>query len=423
MSRRSLAVPGMFVPSSLRTTVTGDGSAAVMRSPIGTCSAAASAESVSSVGLPRPPSSADSVAFATPDVRPKSESDRLRSVRRRRRLVPTTLTISFAIANVHANGTNDLPGGRPARVAAGGRRRRLRDHLRRAGPPGRLRPRGHHPLLDRHVRRQRPVRRGLDRPRRRHGGRGGRRRAAAQRPLPADRPLHRAVAAGAAAGPRGAGSGRRRRVLGGQPSGRRPLRPGAAGGRRGHDLGGVGRVLDGGHRRRVRARRPRDARPRRGVPRALPRAARRPGPRAAAAARRAGRRRRRADDGPAHAAGRADRGGRGRVPRRRGAGAMSTTWIVVAGAGGGTLLLKGLAPAVLGGRTLPPRLVGAMALLAPTLLAALIVTNTFASGRDLVVDARAAGLAAALIAVLLRAPVLVVILVAAVTAGGLRALT
>lgn len=102
---------------------------------------------------------------------------------------------------------------------------------------------------------------------------------------------------------------------------------------------------------------------------------------------------------------------------------MSTTWIVVLGAGGGTLVLKGLAPAVLGGRALPPRLVGAMALLAPTLLAALIVTNTFATGRDLVLDARAAGLAAALIAVLLRAPVLVVILAAAVTAAGLRALT
>jgi len=102
---------------------------------------------------------------------------------------------------------------------------------------------------------------------------------------------------------------------------------------------------------------------------------------------------------------------------------MSTTWIVVLGAGAGTLLLKGLAPALLGGRALPPRLRGVMALLAPTLLAALIVTNTFATGRDLVLDARAAGLAAAAVAVLLRAPVLVVILVAAVTAGGLRALT
>jgi branched-subunit amino acid transport protein len=102
---------------------------------------------------------------------------------------------------------------------------------------------------------------------------------------------------------------------------------------------------------------------------------------------------------------------------------VSTTWVVVLGAGAGTLLLKGLAPAVLGGRALAPGLGGVMALLAPTLLAALIVTNTFATGRDLVLDARAAGLAAALVAVLLRAPVLVVILAAAVTAGGLRALT
>ena len=41
---------------------------------------------------------------------------------------------------------------------------------------------------------------------------------------------------------------------------------------------------------------------------------------------------------------------------------MSTVWIVVLGAGLGTLVLKGLAPAVLGGRALPPRLTGAMAL-------------------------------------------------------------
>ena len=100
---------------------------------------------------------------------------------------------------------------------------------------------------------------------------------------------------------------------------------------------------------------------------------------------------------------------------------MSTAWLVVAGAGGGTLVLKGLAPAVLGGRELPIWLQGVMALLAPTLLAALIVTNTFASGRHLVVDPRAAGMAAALVAVLLRAPVLVVIVAAAVTAAVLRA--
>jgi branched-subunit amino acid transport protein len=102
---------------------------------------------------------------------------------------------------------------------------------------------------------------------------------------------------------------------------------------------------------------------------------------------------------------------------------VSTAWIVVLGAGAGTVLIKGLAPAALGGRALPRRLTGVMALLGPALLAALIVTNTFASGRDLTVDPRAAGLAAALVAVALRAPVLVVILAAAITAGGLRAVT
>ena len=102
---------------------------------------------------------------------------------------------------------------------------------------------------------------------------------------------------------------------------------------------------------------------------------------------------------------------------------MSADWVIVLGAGAGTILLKGLAPAALGGRALPGRLLGAMALLGPALLAALIVTNTFADGRALALDARAAGLAAGLVAVLLRAPVLVVILAAAVTAGGLRAIS
>ena len=62
-----------------------------------------------------------------------------------------------------------------------------------------------------------------------------------------------------------------------------------------------------------------------------------------------------------------------------------------------------------------------MALLAPTLLAALVVVSTFASGRSLVLDARAAGMAAAVVAVVLRAPVLVVVAVAAATAAVVRA--
>ena len=64
-----------------------------------------------------------------------------------------------------------------------------------------------------------------------------------------------------------------------------------------------------------------------------------------------------------------------------------------------------------------------VSLLAPTLLAALIVTNTFATGTALVIDARVAGMAAAVVAIVLRAPILVVIVVAAVAAAVTRALS
>ena len=54
------------------------------------------------------------------------------------------------------------------------------------------------------------------------------------------------------------------------------------------------------------------------------------------------------------------------------------------------------------------------------LLAALVATNTFATGRTLVLDARAAALVVALIAVVLRAPFLVVVVAASATAAFLR---
>ena len=60
-------------------------------------------------------------------------------------------------------------------------------------------------------------------------------------------------------------------------------------------------------------------------------------------------------------------------------------------------------------------------LLPVALLAALVAVQTFAIGQTLVIDARLAGLAAAVIALLLRAPFLVVVLVSAITAALLRA--
>jgi hypothetical protein len=62
------------------------------------------------------------------------------------------------------------------------------------------------------------------------------------------------------------------------------------------------------------------------------------------------------------------------------------------------------------------------ALLPIALLAALTAVQTFWSPAGFTVDARAAGVAAAVVALLLRAPFLVVVLSAAATAAILRAL-
>jgi branched-subunit amino acid transport protein len=83
--------------------------------------------------------------------------------------------------------------------------------------------------------------------------------------------------------------------------------------------------------------------------------------------------------------------------------------------------IKATGPVLVGGRELPGWAARIIALLAPALLAALVVVDTFADGKALVLDARAAGLAAAGISVALRAPIIVVILVAAAVTALVRA--
>jgi Branched-chain amino acid transport protein (AzlD) len=99
-----------------------------------------------------------------------------------------------------------------------------------------------------------------------------------------------------------------------------------------------------------------------------------------------------------------------------------SAWLIVAAVGAATAALKAAGPLVLGGRPLPGRVVAVVSLLAPALLAALIATSTFATGQQLVIDARVLGVGAAAVAALLRAPVLVVVLVAAVVTATARAL-
>jgi branched-subunit amino acid transport protein len=96
-------------------------------------------------------------------------------------------------------------------------------------------------------------------------------------------------------------------------------------------------------------------------------------------------------------------------------------WLVVTVVGLGTIALKGLGPAVLGSRPLPPTVARLVELLAPTLLAALVVVQTLGADDGIVADARLLGVGAAAVAIALRAPLLVVVAVAAVTTALVRA--
>ena len=86
----------------------------------------------------------------------------------------------------------------------------------------------------------------------------------------------------------------------------------------------------------------------------------------------------------------------------------------------GTIVIKAAGPVLLGGRPLPPAVQRVVALLAPALLAALVATTAFGSGQSLALDARAAGLAVAAVAIALRAPVLLVVVLAATVAAVIR---
>ena len=102
---------------------------------------------------------------------------------------------------------------------------------------------------------------------------------------------------------------------------------------------------------------------------------------------------------------------------------MSSALVVVLTAGALTMAIKAAGPLVLGAHPLPAPATRMMGLLAPALLTALVLSNTFASGRHLVLDKRAAGVGAAAICIMLRAPVLVTVMVAAAVTAALRALT
>jgi uncharacterized membrane protein len=99
---------------------------------------------------------------------------------------------------------------------------------------------------------------------------------------------------------------------------------------------------------------------------------------------------------------------------------VSDVWTAVLLVGAGTVMLKAAGPVVLGGRTVPDAVARVLDALAPAVLAALVVTQLVAGDRELVLDERLGGIAAAGVAIALRAPILVTVAVAAVVTALLR---
>jgi branched-subunit amino acid transport protein len=102
---------------------------------------------------------------------------------------------------------------------------------------------------------------------------------------------------------------------------------------------------------------------------------------------------------------------------------VSEVWLAIVVVGAATVMLKATGPVLLGGRQLPSRVNALVVLLAPAVLAALVVTQVVGGDRELVFDARLVGLGAAGVAILLRAPLVAVVVIAAAATAGVRALT
>jgi branched-subunit amino acid transport protein len=98
------------------------------------------------------------------------------------------------------------------------------------------------------------------------------------------------------------------------------------------------------------------------------------------------------------------------------------TWIAIAATVLGCYAVKLAGLLVPAGVLERPMVRRLAALLPVALLAALTAQQTFADGHTLVLDARAAGLGAAAVALVLRAPFLVVVGAAVLVTAGVRAI-
>jgi branched chain amino acid efflux pump len=102
---------------------------------------------------------------------------------------------------------------------------------------------------------------------------------------------------------------------------------------------------------------------------------------------------------------------------------VTTVWIVVAVLCVGTAIMRVAGPVAFGGRSLSGRGAVVVGLVAPALLGALVVYETVSTGaQGIELDARLVGLAAAVLALVLRLPMIAVVLVAAVATAVARLL-
>ena len=100
---------------------------------------------------------------------------------------------------------------------------------------------------------------------------------------------------------------------------------------------------------------------------------------------------------------------------------MTVLWLTIFAVALVSAAIKAAGPLVVAGRELPAGAKAVVALLSPTLLAALVVTQTFGADGRVEVDERALGVAVAAVALALRAPVLLAVALAVATTAVGRA--
>jgi branched-subunit amino acid transport protein len=101
----------------------------------------------------------------------------------------------------------------------------------------------------------------------------------------------------------------------------------------------------------------------------------------------------------------------------------ANVWVLIAGCAVVTFAIKGVGPVALGGRPLPDGAKGVIALLAPALLAALVVAGVAGQDGELGLGVEALGVAAGGLLALRGASILTCVLVAAALTAVLRLVT